>query len=177
MAGNDAGSAGPAWPGSARPRFVRARPAAAVLVTGAGLLAGAAAGLPWAWAVPALGLGGAALAVSVARKGRGGTAVAVVAVVGLAACAVVPGGHLGPLWALAVAAALAPYLAALTVYDIGSGWREVSRQVVEAAAVAGAAAALLALPAVATPWLVTVGLVAVVLAFAAATGRLPRHRR
>lgn len=157
------------------------RPAvvAVIALTGIGLLASAAAGLPWRWAVPVLACGGTALASSVLRHGRGGTAVPVVGVLGLAAWAVVPGGHLKPLGTgrrrrdtgvhdRAGDATASPAGAAIRGEAMG------------AVAVAAGASALLALPAATAPWLLPLGLVASVLAFAlamAGTGGTGGKRR
>lgn len=141
---------------------------AAVAVTGIGLLASAAAGLPWRWAVPVLACGGTALASSVLRHGRGGTTVPVVGLLGLAVCAVVPGGHLNPLWALVVAVATVAYMTGLELPTASLAGAAIRGEAVGAAAVAAGASALLALPVATAPWLLPLGLVASVLAFALA---------
>lgn len=151
-----------------------------VVVTGVGLLAAAAVGLPWRWAVVLLFCGVTALASTTMRHGAGAVAVPVLGVLGLSACAVVPGGHLNPLWALAVAVATVAYLTALEIHTTGVGSSAVRGEALGAVAIAAGSAALLALPAVSAPWLLPLGLAASVLAFATALagtgGRCGRRR-
>jgi hypothetical protein len=158
-------------------RRTRAGAVAVVLIAGTGLLAAAAAGLPWRWALPLMMSGGAALAQPLLRHGRGAAAVPALGVLGLAACAVVPGGHLNPLWALAVAAATVAYLTGLDARTTGAPRGPVRNEALGAVAVATGAAALLTLPAVTAAWLLPLGPVAAVLALALAltgTGGRPR---
>jgi hypothetical protein len=148
---------------------------AAVAVTGGALTVAAAAGLPLAAATAPLALGTAALARTVARA-RGGGAVALLAVLSLAACAVVPGSTLGAWQGLAVAVTLAAYLCALEVQETRSRLPAATREAAGAVVAAAALAALFLLPSAAAVWLVPVGLATLVACFAAAvsgTGRRP----
>lgn len=108
--------AGPRQGAPARPGASRFGRAALVVAAGCALLAAACASLPWRWAAAVLAAGGAALAGVVLRRGRGGPVVATVAVLGLAACAVAPGGHLQVWWACAAAVAVVGHIAALNAY-------------------------------------------------------------
>ncbi|MFE3946783.1 hypothetical protein ACFXPV_33750 [Streptomyces sp. NPDC059118] len=106
-----------------------------------------------------------------------------VSVLGFAACALVPGGRMGAVQALAVACALVAYIAALTMHEAGTGRPAVPREAAKAVVVAGALAAVLAVPAIAVVWLLPVGLLALVLVFAVAApgtggrGHPPRQKR
>ncbi|MET8631737.1 hypothetical protein [Streptomyces sp. NPDC004680] len=137
-----------------------------VLATGVALMSAATAGLPRSWAVPILAAAALCLITAVLRPGRAATAVPVLAVVGLAACAVVPGGHLSPLWALLVAVATVAYLTAWEAHTTGLCQGRVPGEALGAVVVAVGAATLTALSAVAGTWLLPVGLAACVLAFA-----------
>ncbi|MEU6497110.1 hypothetical protein ABZ890_43280 [Streptomyces sp. NPDC046984] len=139
-----------------------------VLATGAALMTAATAGLPGPWAAPILASAGLCLITAVLRSGRGATTVPVLGVVGLAAGAVVPGGHLNPLWALLVAVATVAYLIAWEAHTTGLSHGRVPGEALGAVVVAVAAAALTALSTVAGTWLLPVGLAAGVLAFALA---------
>ncbi|MER7967529.1 hypothetical protein ABTX35_00675 [Streptomyces sp. NPDC096080] len=149
----------------------------AVVVTGTGLLAAATAGLPWPWAVPVLTGAALCLITGVGRAGRGATALPLFGIVGLTACAVVPGGHLSVLWALLAAVATVAYLTACQARTAGLRHKRVPRAALGAVVVAAATAALTVLSAPTAAWLLPVGLTGCVLAFVLAlTGVGGRYR-
>ncbi|MEU6284395.1 hypothetical protein [Streptomyces sp. NPDC047028] len=150
---------------------------AAIVVTGTGLLAAAAAGLPWRWATAVLVSGLAALALAVLRGGRGGLTVPALGILGLSACAMVPGGRLGPLGALAVAVATVAFQTGLEARTTGLPRGGVRGEALTGVIVAAGAAALLGLPAVTAPWALPLGLAAAVLALALALSGTGRRQR